>query len=197
MRALRGDPDGSAIVLGESGELTGIITNIDLNEVIASGDPQRPAIDIATRGLRTIFADQTLHEALGILGSRSFQALPVVERSDPDALVGILRRSDITQAYSAAIERRAAATTRRRFARVTSDDVRYLELRVAGGSAIDGRALSKIQLTEDAVVVAVRHDGATVIPRGHTRLDAGDRVTVLAAAAVADAVRAAFERPAR
>lgn len=197
MRALRGDPDGSAIVLGDGGELIGVITDVDLNEAIASGDSQRPAIEIATRDLRTVFADQTLHEALSIFGGHSFHALPVVERANPDALVGILRRSDITQAYSAAMERRAATTTRRRFARVTSDDVRYLELRVARGSSIDGRQLSEIQLTADAVVVAVRHEGMTVIPRGQTRLTAGDRVTVLATAAVADAVRASFERPAR
>jgi len=196
MRALRGDPDGSAIVMDDDGGLVGIITNIDLNDVIASGDSQRPASEIATRGLRTIFADQTLHEALSILGSRNFSALPVVERDNPGAICGILRRADITQAYSASMERRSAATRRRRISRVTSDDVRYLELRVSRGSVPDGHELSEVDLTEDAVVVAVRHDGVTVIPRGHTRLAEGDRVTVLATAAVADAVRATFERPA-
>ena len=46
---------------------------------------------------------------------------------------------------------------------------------------------------EDAVIVAVRHDGATLIPRGHTFLSEGDRVTVIAAATAVSEVRALFE----
>ncbi len=196
MLALRGEPDGSALVMGDDGQLVGIITNVDLNEAIASGDSQRSAGEIATRDLRTVFADQTLHQALGIFGSRNIHALPVVERSNPEAICGILRRSDITQAYASSVESRSASMRRRRVARVTGDDVRYLELRVARGSAVDGRQLTEVRLTEDAVVIAIRHDGVTMIPRGHTRLAEGDRVTVLATAAAADAVRAIFERAA-
>ena len=46
----------------------------------------------------------------------------------------------------------------------------------------------------DAVIVAVRHQGATHIPRGHTRLFHGDRVTVIVARGAVDEVRARFER---
>ncbi len=45
-------------------------------------------------------------------------------------------------------------------------------------------------------MIAILHDGVTMIPRGHTRLAEGDRVTVLSTATAADAVRAIFERPA-
>lgn len=119
-----------------------------------------------------------------------------MERANPEAICGILRRSDITQAYAASIENRSASMRRRRVTRVTGDDVRYLELRVARHSAVEGHELSEVRLTEDAVVIAIRHDGVTMIPRGHTRLAEGDRVTVLSTAAAADAVRAIFERPA-
>jgi CIC family chloride channel protein len=201
MRALRGDPEASAIVVGEDGELEGIITNVNLNEAISSDDSDPPASEICSREVRTVFADQTLHEALGILGSRDLHSLPVVDRAEPGVVCGILRRSDITQAYASAMEHRDASQRRRRLAKVTGDDVRYLELRVSPQSGLGGRLLNELDLTEDAIVVAVRHDGMTMIPRGHTRLSDGDRVTVLAAGAVVDEVRATFEgrppRPAR
>jgi trk system potassium uptake protein TrkA len=71
--------------------------------------------------------------------------------------------------------------------------VRYLELRVAASSDFNGRELSEIPMTEDAVIVAVRRSGATVIPRGHTRLFEGDRVTVIAAQGAVEEVRGLFE----
>lgn len=71
--------------------------------------------------------------------------------------------------------------------------MRYLELRVLPRSPLRGRELSQLNLTEDAVIVAVRHNGATLIPRGQTRLETGDRVTVIAAASAVDEVRAMFE----
>jgi CBS domain-containing protein len=196
MQALRGDPDGSALVMDDDGQLVGIITNVDLNEAISSGDSDRSAAEIATRDLRTVFADQTQHAALSILGSRNIHALPVVERANPDAICGILRRSDITQADAASVQSRSASMRRRRVTRVTGDDVRYLELHVARHSTVERHELTEVQLTDDAVVIAIRHEGMTMIPRGHTRLAKGNRVTVLSTAAAADSVRAVFERPA-
>ena len=43
------------------------------------------------------------------------------------------------------------------------------------------------------MIVAVRHQGATLIPRGQTRLAADDRVTIITAANSVAEVRATFE----
>ena len=193
MRELAGDPEAAPLVLDDEDAIVGIISNADLNEAIAGGDHDRPAFEIASRDVRTVFADHTLHDALGIFAFAQSHSLPVVTREDPRRAVGALRRSDITQAYSGAVERRDTATRRNQLRSVTSDDVRYLELRVMPRSALSGRQLSEVQLTEDAVIVAVRHNGATLIPRGHTRIAAGDRVTLIAAAAAVEEVRAIFE----
>ncbi len=69
----------------------------------------------------------------------------------------------------------------------------YLELRVTAASRLSGRRLSEVPLTEDAVIVAVRRGGVTIIPRGHTQLISGDRVTVIATQTAVDDVRALFE----
>ena len=195
--ALRGDADAAALVLDAMGRMQGIITNVDLNEAIAAGVTDRAALAIASRQLHTVFPDQTLHEALAVFGQHSVHTLPVVTREDRLRPVGVLRRVDITQAYAAAAEGRDSSWRRRRLARAASgDEVRYLELRVRPGSLVEGQLLLDLDLDVHAVIVAVRHDGSTLIPRGHTRLEAGDRVTVIAAVQVADTVRARFEQPA-
>jgi Trk K+ transport system NAD-binding subunit len=86
-----------------------------------------------------------------------------------------------------------ASTVERSPHAAPSDDVRYLELRVTRESGLSGRVLSQVKLTENAVIVAIRHDGATLIPRGHTLLQEGDRVTVIASATSVAEVRAVFE----
>ncbi len=192
--AFEGDPDPIALVVRENGEIYGILTGADIGEALAHGEQNATAADICTTYLRTIHPDQTLLEALNLFASQDIRALPVVEPDDPWRPAGLLRRGDITRAYAEAVDRRASRARRRRLRPVRrSDNVRYLELRVTHESGLDGKELSDIDLTEDAVIVAVRHEGATLIPRGHTRLAEGDRVTIIASAAAVAEVRATFE----
>jgi CIC family chloride channel protein len=193
--AFEADPDPVALVVSEDGELEGLVTGHDVNEALAEGQEHATAREIGSTELRTIHADESLHDALGIFARRGIRMLPVVGRGDEERRPqGLLRRSDITQAYAEGIERRVARERRQRLAPIRgSDDVRYLDLRVGRESGLGGKLLSELELTEDAVIVAVRRDGMTLIPRGHTRLDSGDRVTVIAAASAVAEVRAQFE----
>ena len=193
--AFEADPDPVALVLSEDGALDGLVTGFDVNEALAEGRETATAAEIGSTELRTIHADETLHDALGIFARRGVRMLPVVGRGEEERRPqGLLRRSDITQAYAEGVERGVTQTRQQRLAPIRgSDDVRYLDLRVGRESGLGGKLLSELELTEDAVIVAVRRDGATLIPRGHTRLDAGDRVTVIAAAAAVSEVRAHFE----
>ena len=124
--------------------------------------------------------------------SQRLRALPWVEADSPRRPAGLLRHAAIMRTYTAAVDRRASRDRRLRPVR-RSDNVRYLELRVSHESSLDGTLLSDLRLTEVAVIVAVRHEGATLIPRGQTRLAAGDRVTIIAAANAVAEVRATFE----
>lgn len=192
--ALEGQSEAAALILDEEGVILGVITNADLNEAIIAGATDAPALQLATRDVHTVHPDQTLHEALSIFAQHRVRMLPVTSREGDHRPVGMLRRDDIMQAYSSAIEGRDAVTRRRRLSPAAGgDSVRYLELRVRPRSRLNGKRLLEVELTPDAVIVAVRHDGATLIPRGQTRLQAGDRVTVIAAASAVDEVRAQFE----
>ena len=167
-RSFSDDRDAVALVLNPAGQVVGIVTNTDVNEALLGGDGDLTARDIASTGVRTINADATLHDALAALAGQSFMALPVVERDQPRVPRGILHRSDITNAYAGAVERTEDERRRERLQAAVNEDVRYLDYRVLRGSPADGTYLRDLPLTEDAVIVAVRHDGRTVIPRGHT-----------------------------
>ena len=197
-RSISGDHDAVALVVTEDGQLHGIITDTDVNLAIAEGRTGLLASDICTPDPMTVFPDQSLHEALSVFAGRSMHALPVTLRDDPLVPTGVLRRADITNAYASWIDEGDAARRRGRLSTATrSDDVRYLELRVTAASLLSGRQLSEVPLTADAVIVAVRRGGVTLIPRGHTRLIAGDRITVIATQTAVDDVRALFEGRAR
>ncbi len=192
--AFESHDDPVALVVTGAGEIHGLITGAEVSDAIAQGRASATASEICLTEIRTVYPDQTLHEALNIFTAQRLRALPVVERDEPRRPAGLLRRADIMRAYAAAVDRRASRDRRQRLRPVReSDDVRYLELRVSRESSLGGRLLSDVQLTEDAVIVAVRHEGATLIPRGQTRLAVGDRVTVIAASSAVAAVRAMFE----
>jgi len=194
-RQLSGDRESIALVVGEDGELRGVITDTDVTEALSEGAENLTAWDVCTTNVRTIFPDQTLHEALGVFGAGTMHALPVMLRDQPSMPCGILKRGDVTDAYASATESREARVRRGRLQPVISDDVRYLELRVERGSPLSGHRLSEIPLPENAIMVAVRHEGATLIPRGNTRLLTGDRVTVIAGASAVDELQEMFRRP--
>ncbi len=192
-RVFAGDRAAVGLVIDRDGLVCGVVTNTDVNEAIVAGRDGVVAIDLATTAIRTVFPEQTLHDALAVFAGSPFNALPVVERDRPRIPRGILRRSDVTNAYVNAIERRQSHRTTRGLGSSVNEDVRYLDYQVRPNSPAVGVTLRDLPLSEDAVVVAVRHEGHTVIPRGNTLLQEGDRVSVIALAEVVDSVRALFD----
>ena len=174
------------LVLGEDGGIVGVITEYHLDEALDRGVEGLTAAEVCTPEFRRIRPDRSLREALNVFAGWEQTALPVVDPDDPLTPIGLLHREDIAHALA------QAAVRSDRLGTVTGDDPRYLELRVARDSGLDGMTLDGLDLPEGAVVVAVRHRGATLIPRGGTTLHEGDRVTVIAAAAAAADVRARF-----
>lgn len=53
------------------------------------------------------------------------------------------------------------------------------EFVIMGGSALEGRKVMEIDWPKNCLLVAVEREGKEMIPRGKTRLQAGDRLTVM------------------
>lgn len=64
------------------------------------------------------------------------------------------------------------------------DDAEVVELQVAEGSEAAGKTLGELgkhqDFDEDCLVVSISRESGLVVPRGGARLEAGDRVTLLA-----------------
>ncbi|MFO3797410.1 MAG: CBS domain-containing protein, partial [Anaerolineales bacterium] len=162
-------------VVDEAGNLCGILTTQDLTR------PARTVGEACTRQVEVVYPDETLDEALRRMSRLDVGRLPVVPRDGSRRVIGLLRRSDVIRAYELALTRRWAQMHLQQTARLdalTPAEVQVLELRVAPGSAADGRRLSELHLPPGCVIASLRRGEQVFVPRGATQLQAGDVLTL-------------------
>jgi CIC family chloride channel protein len=175
-----GFPVGNA-----EGDLIGIVTLSDVENALLQGRREVTAGDICTRSLLVCHPDETLGEALRQLGARDVGRLPVVDRKHPRRLVGMLRRADVVVAYSRFAQERQEERAARALAPAVSGPrdplggLRFVELRLPADSAAVGRPVRDLELPGDCILVSIRRGDHTLIPRGDTVLEAGDRIFAL------------------
>jgi len=95
--SLMGELDVSALPVGSSQDLRGIITDRDLlYRVVAEGrDPKRTQVwDVATKLVFTCHADDPLTTAMDLMASHNIRRLPVTE---DEQVVGWLTLSDVSR----------------------------------------------------------------------------------------------------
>ncbi len=89
----------------------GLLETAALEQRAGAAEEDEPLTALGWRPLPHLFPDQPLHIALGRLGDAPF--LPVVDRTDPSRLLGIVTLPDILAAYDAARQIHPAAPPRR------------------------------------------------------------------------------------
>ena len=82
-------------VVGEGGELLGMVTQRDL---LRATGPELVA-DLISRSPIVVYEDQSLREAADLMTRFEVGRLPVVPRADPRAVIGIITRSDLLHAH--------------------------------------------------------------------------------------------------
>ncbi len=95
--ALMGELDVSALPLGSTKDLIGVITDRDLlYRVVAEGkDPKRTRVrDVATKLVFTCRIDDPITTALDLMASHNIRRLPVTE---DEVVVGWLTLSDLSR----------------------------------------------------------------------------------------------------
>lgn len=84
-------------VLTDSGVLIGVLTRRDLLNPEIEG--QRKLIDIIHHQIKFVYDDCTVRQAADHLVNHDIGRLPVLSRSDPTKLVGMITRSDILSVF--------------------------------------------------------------------------------------------------
>jgi CIC family chloride channel protein len=171
------------MVLDESGKLWGIVTLSDLESALANKVPKAtPTSEIATTWpyLVVAYPDETMGDTLARMGSRGLGRLPVVSRSDPYQLLGLIWREGITDAYNLALARRAEIQHRtNRIQRNYKEEIEFVDIPLATDDKVVGKTVADIatNMPKDCVLVSIKRDGIMMIPHGDTVFQAGDQVT--------------------
>ncbi|APV44799.1 chloride channel protein, CIC family [Dehalogenimonas formicexedens] len=92
-----------AVPVVDSGVLTGIITTRDIAKVHEDKWPQTLIRDVMTRKLILGHPDETLYSAFHKMTEHKISHLPIVERGEPEKLVGLLALSNVTSCYDSVL----------------------------------------------------------------------------------------------
>jgi len=184
IEAINGNRNHAVLVISEANELCGIITISDVQQrVVATNAPHQTAWDIATPNPTTVYPDDTLHRALRLFGSHDIGVLPVVERNNPQRVLGVLERSQAIGAYYRVSQgqlqpRRSGALPEEQ----EWSGPEVVEWEVAPNSKIANTTLRELQLPQDCSLIMIRRYDELIIPHGDTTLRPGDRVVAIVTA---------------
>lgn len=177
-------------VVDGADRLVGIVTLADVEKAALGDQTNLKVGNVATTAVLTCFPDQTVGQVLHEFGARDHGRIPVVSRTDPSQLVGVLRRSDIVRAYGRTTGERNELDGRVQNIRISAPGTRALVFRLAPDSHWVGKQLSELGMPQGSLVVAIERGAESVLPRAATKLQSGDLLTVLADAGLADKIRA-------
>ena len=185
-------------VVDAHGRLAGIVTRSDVDARLGDADPGDLTVgDIATTTVSTVTPDDPVFRAVRRMAALNVGRIPVVAADDRGKLVGLIRRSDLVQAYQRAITRSMGVQQRKDRSRLRElADTRFAEVVVAPASLADGRQIQHIEWPERTLVTGIRRGGESLTPSGTTRLHAGDEVVFLTGSESIEDVRVILADPA-
>lgn len=181
-------------VVDTEGALVGIVSRSDAEEAILHSEEGKVAGDLMTPNPVTCLVDENVTRALQRLTAQDVAALPVLDPSRGNRLVGMLRRRDIIAAYQRArVQRPQLVAQINRISRAMPESS-VVEMTVGRNAAAAGQEVRSLSLPPDTLLVAIRRENRTLIPRGDTVLQQGDRVIALGERQQHNALRDLFAR---
>jgi CIC family chloride channel protein len=162
---------GAAVL--QQGKLVGVLS---MSDILRATDTDIVADAMSAKPV-TVTDRFPVSEALERMAALGVSRLPVVSEDDPTHLIGMFRREDVVKAYHVAL---GAATgvqmARDRLRRRAEPGVSFFEVQVP--ERLSGQLLKDVSWPTDCTLVSVRRRTVVYVPRGGTRLETGDVVTV-------------------
>lgn len=178
----RGDRNHSWVVQDGEGRMTGIVSLRDLERAIVDENLSGGAVrDIMTTGVVTCTPEETLRRAFRRFTERDVFQMPVLDPQDGGKVIGVIRRTEMMWAYKELaeehqrlVERSDALPHESRFESVHVE----LQATPAHVGVCDHR-VRDVQVPEHALIALLRRGDRVVVPRGFTRVEAGDVLTLI------------------
>ncbi len=175
-------------ILDASGKLAGLVSAGYLERAIQSNAPRATTVSeigMHYQDLIVAYPDESIGEVMMRMSASGRGRLPVVSRSDPRQLVGMIAREDIIRAYQIALARRSELAHRVRRAKMYEPEgAEFIEVQISGNDPSVGKAIREVasNLPTDCILVSIHRSGKTIIPHGDDVLMSGDTLTVFATA---------------
>ncbi|MFV0436206.1 MAG: chloride channel protein [Desulfopila sp.] len=169
-------------VLQDEGKLWGIVTLQDVdraqNREDFSATTTRVA-DVAVEDPITVYPDEPIWLAIQKMSPRDLARLPVVRRGSSRRLCGLISRSDILRAYDVGVMRKQRGLIGEDQVQLRkSADTGFVEFALTEEDTCNNAMVKEMQLPATVNLVSIKRGEQIIIPRGSTRLAAGDVVTV-------------------
>ncbi len=184
METLSGSHYHGLPVLDDSGDLYGIVTVSDLDDVRVKGvdiDTLKVG-DICTKreSLLTAYPDETIGDVLQRMSRRGLGQMPVITPDRPNRLAGLISRETIVRAYNVALVERAEVQHRTKRLQLDNvDGTEFVVIDLGPEDTAVGKTIQELapNLPHECVLVSIRRDGRLLIPHGDTLLQSGDEIT--------------------
>lgn len=171
-------------VVDRRGSLAGMVTLRDVEYAYLrhkGGPGEDPALklkvsDIATSSLMVAYPDQTVNQALHLMGILQVGRIPVVDRKNKNRLLGILQRADLLAAYSRAMSLENIDDYPVQLKRGDMGGMALLEIELSEDSPVAGKAIRELDLPRDSIISLIRREGNSIFPHGDTILYPHDHV---------------------
>lgn len=188
-------------VLGTDGKLWGIVTSTDLERAIQANTSRRAKVtEIGTpfKELVVCYPDESIGNVLIKMGPRGLSRLPVVSRTGPDQLLGLIGHQDVIRAYHVAMARKSELAHRvRRAERLEPQDTEYAEIKLEDGDLAVGSTIRQVAQTlpEDCIIVSIHRDDKIIIPHGDTVLRPADLITIYTRSSLIETLQSQLKQP--
>jgi CIC family chloride channel protein len=164
-------------VIDTNDELTGVITIQDIERIKKEHRPDHRVMEVYSQNLQVAYPGELLNLALLRMSQEDIGRLPVVDRSHPRKLLGILMRSDIIHAYDLALKRRTSQRHQVQMLQLdtfTKEKVKVMDVVVEENSSCANKRMMDIAWPEHCLVASVQRNRQIFIPHGDTILEPGD-----------------------
>lgn len=177
----RSEPTRSWVVEDGEGGLVGVVALADLERCLLEGSlAGRVAADAMTRAVVTCAPAETLRSAFVRFGERDVHLLPVVDPAEPTVVLGVLRRAEMMWAFKELADEHVRLAGRAGLTTAGAGGSVHAEVAVAPSDrALCFRRVREVEVPEHALIALLRRGDRAVVPRGFTRIEPGDVLTVI------------------
>jgi len=163
-------------------KLHGIVTLQDMHKLQSRDDfsPKDMKVkDVTIENPITVYPDEPIWVAIQKMAPRDLARLPVVDRDGSGTLLGVISRSDILRAYDVGIVRKQRGQiVEGQLSLRSLKENGFVEFVLKEEDKCNRALVMDLPLPETVNLVSIKRGDKIIIPRGHTRLQSGDVITV-------------------